>query len=114
MKNSYIPSRVRHTWESVSDNQLIEFMKDAFCRLFGSLAVHRLLLGLSPDYAQLPVNIFEPVLIAALGLVMVGRLPSGLDLTTYDILLLENTFEGKTKEQIESALCTAVNRLKSI
>ena len=30
------------------------------------------------------------------------------------ILLLEDTFEGKTKEQIESALCTAVNRLKSI
>ena len=89
-------------------------MKDAFCRLFGSLAVHRLLLGLSPDYAQLPVNIFEPVLIAALGLVMVERLPSGLDLTTYDILLLEDTFEGKTKEQIESALCTALNRLKSI
>ena len=89
-------------------------MKYAFCRLFGSLAVHRLLLGLSPDYAQLPVNIFEPVLIAALGLVMVGRLPSGLDLTTYDILLLEDTFESKTKEQIESALCTALNRLKSI
>ena len=88
-------------------------MKDAFCRLFGSLAVHRLLLGLSPDYAQLPVNIFEPVLIAALGLVMVERLPSGLDLTTYDILLLEDTFEGKTKEQIESALCTALNRLKT-
>ena len=86
-------------------------MKDAFCRLFGSLTVHRLLLGLSPDYAQLPVNIFEPVLIAALGLVMVERLPSGLDLTTYDILLLEDTFESKTKEQIESALCTALNRV---
>lgn len=86
--------------------------ENAFCRLFNSMAVHRLLLGLSPDYAQLPVNIFEPVLIAALGLVMVGRLPSGLDLTPYDILLLEDTFEGKTKEQIESALCTAVNRLK--
>ena len=88
--------------------------ENAFCNLFDPVLVHRLLLGLSPDYAQLPVNIFEPVLIAALGLVMVGRLPSGLDLTTYDILLLEDTFESKTKEQIESALCTALNRLKSI
>lgn len=30
-----------------------------------------------------------------------------------DILLLEDTFESKTKEQIESALCTALNRLKT-
>lgn len=86
--------------------------ENAFCNLFDSMAVHRLLLGLSPDYAQLPVNIFEPVLLAALGLVMVGRLPSDLDLTAYDVLLLEDMFCGKTKGQIESALCTALNRLK--
>ena len=86
--------------------------ENAFCNLFAPVLVHRLLLGLSPDYAQLPVNIFEPVLLSALGLIMAGRLPADLDLTPYDILLLEDTFEGKTKEQIESALCTAVNRLK--
>ena len=72
-------------------------MKYAFWRLFGSLTVHRLLLGLSPDYAQLPVNIFEPVLLSALGLIMAGRLPADLGLTPYDILLLEDSFEGKTK-----------------
>ena len=86
--------------------------ENAFCRLFDSMAVHRLLLGLSPDYAQLPVNIFEPVLLAALGLVMVGRLPSDLNLTAYDVLLLEDMFCGKTKGQIESALKTALGRLK--
>ena len=85
--------------------------ENAFCILFDSLAVHRLLLGLSPDYWQLPVNIFEPVLLSALGLIIVGRLPSGLDLTEYDILLLEDIFCGKTKEQIESALSTALGRL---
>lgn len=39
--------------------------ENAFCRLFDSMTVHRLLLELSPDYAQLPVNVFEPVLLAA-------------------------------------------------
>lgn len=85
--------------------------ENAFYRLFDSMTVHRLLLGLSPDYAQLPVNIFEPVLLAALGLIIVERLPAGLDLTEYDVLLLEDTFCGKTKEQIESALKTALGRL---
>ena len=85
--------------------------ENAFCRLFEPMAVHRLLLGLSPDYAQLPVNIFEPVLLAALGLIIVGRLPAGLDLTAYDVLLLEDTFCGKTKGQIESALKTALDHL---
>ena len=87
--------------------------ENAFCNLFDPVLVHRLLLGLSPDYTQLPVNIFEPVLLSALGLIMAGRLPADLGLTPYDILLLEDTFEGKTKEQIESALCTALNRLKT-
>ncbi|MGN1333776.1 MAG: DUF6179 domain-containing protein [Anaerovoracaceae bacterium] len=85
--------------------------ENAFCILFDSLAVHRLLLCLLPDYWRLPVNIFEPVLLSALALIIVGRLPSGLDLTKYDILLLENIFCGKTKEQIESALSTALDRL---
>ena len=85
--------------------------ENAFCRLFDSMTVHRLLLELSPDYAQLPVNVFEPVLLAALGLIIVGRLPAGLDLTAYDVLLLEDMFCGKTKGQIESALKTALNRL---
>lgn len=85
--------------------------EDAFCRLFDSMTVHRLLLGLSPEYAQLPVNVFEPVLLAALGLIIAGRLPAGLDLTAYDVLLLEDMFCGKTKGQIESALKTALDRL---
>lgn len=85
--------------------------ENAFCRLFDSMTVHRLLLELSPDYAQLPVNVFEPVLLAALGLIIVGRLPAGLDLTAYDVLLLEDMFCGKTKGQIESALKTALDRL---
>lgn len=85
--------------------------ENAFCRLFDSMTVHRLLLELSPDYAQLPVNVFEPVLLAALGLIIVGRLPAGLNLTAYDVLLLEDMFCGKTKGQIESTLKTALDRL---
>ena len=85
--------------------------ENAFCRLFDSMTVHRLLIELSPDYAQLPVNVFEPVLLAALGLIIVGRLPAGLNLTAYDVLLLEDMFCGKTKGQIESTLKTALDRL---
>ena len=85
--------------------------ENAFCNLFDPALVHRLMCGLSTDYTQIPVNIFEHVLLAALGLVLAGRLPAGLDLTAYDILLLEDLFCGKTKEQTESALYTALDRL---
>lgn len=85
--------------------------ENAFCRLFYPVLVHRVMCSLSPDYAQIPVNIFEPVLLAALGLIIVGRLPAGLDLTAYDVLLLGDIFCGKTKEQIESAQKTALGRL---
>lgn len=85
--------------------------ENAFCRLFDPVFVHRLMCRLSTDYVHLPVNIFEHVLLAALGLVLAGRLPAGLDMTAYDILLLEDLFCGKTKEQIETALYTALDRL---
>ncbi|MGN0735460.1 MAG: DUF6179 domain-containing protein [Anaerovoracaceae bacterium] len=85
--------------------------ENAFCNLFDPALVHRLMCGLSTDYAQVPVNIFEHVLLAALGLVLAGRLPAGLDLAAYDILLIEDLFCGKTKEQTASALYTALDRL---
>ena len=85
--------------------------ENAFCSLFDPVLVHRLMCGLSTGYTQVPVNIFEHVLLAALGLVLANRLPAGLDLTAYDILLLEDLFCGKTKEQIESALYTVLDRL---
>ena len=59
--------------------QGVEFMErylqeidgeNAFLRTFPPRAVHRLLLGLSREYASAPVNLFEPVCLSALGLTL--------------------------------------------
>lgn len=55
--------------------------ENAFCRLFAPQDVHHLLCGLTPDYRNIPLNLFEPVLLAALGLTLLGRSPERLDLT---------------------------------
>ena len=81
----------RDTWESVSDNQLIEFMKDAFdgsCRGSLELPAQKCDEWTSGESSSLPIE------------------------KAQGILLLEDTFESKTKEQIESALKTALGRLK--
>ena len=100
--------------------QGVEFMErylqeidgeNAFLRAFPPRAVHRLLLGLSREYASAPVNLFEPVCLSALGLTLCGRSPLALDLTPDEVEKLARDFENRT--MIRPALENALNRLGS-
>lgn len=70
--------------------------EDSFCRLFRPKNVHRLMCGITPDYPSCPVNIFEPVMMAAVGLVICGRPAGTLELCMEDIRRLSNVFRGKS------------------
>ena len=78
--------------------------ENAFCICFAAKDVHHLLSGLTKDYASVPMNIFEPVLLSALGLSILKLDPIRLDLSKEDILLLYREFTGKSDIEIQECL----------
>lgn len=86
--------------------------ENAFLRLFDPWEVHNLLSGFSEDYKNIPMNLFEPVLLSALGLIMVNRSPKRLDLEKEDICFLQKSFGQKSKYETEEILKKALLSLK--
>lgn len=78
--------------------------ENAFCICFAAKDVHHLLSGLTKDYPSVPMNIFEPVLLSALGLSILKHDPIRLDLSKEDILLLYREFTGKSDIEIQECL----------
>lgn len=70
--------------------------EDSFCRLFRPEDVHSLMCGITRDYPSCPVNIFEPVIMAAAGLVICGRNVRTLGLCREDICRLSQIFHAKS------------------
>lgn len=82
--------------------------ENAFCVCFASRNIHHLLCGLTQDYRSVPMNLFEPVLLSALGLIMVNRHPAQLDLSKSDIGLLYQQFSGQSEHEIQDCLKKAL------
>lgn len=82
--------------------------ENAFCVCFASKNIHHLLCGLTQDYRSVPMNLFEPVLLSALGLIMVNRYPAQLDLSKNDICLLYQQFSGQSEHEIQDCLKKAL------
>ena len=66
-------NRLIHPGKSTRKRSAREYLRriqveNAFCIRFAPQYVHRLLCALTPDYANIPMNLFEPVLLAALGM----------------------------------------------
>ncbi len=85
--------------------------ENAFCVCFTPQDIHHLLCGPTPDYRSVPLNIFEPVLLSALGLVMQGKKPERLDLTENDISCLYRLFSGQSEKEVQSCLKKALFNL---
>lgn len=64
-----------------------------------------------PDYRGLLINLYEPVAAAALGLTLLDRDPSGLDLSQDGILRLTALFSSLTEEETLRLLNAAGERL---
>lgn len=78
--------------------------ENTFCIRFAPQDIHHLLCGLTQDYRSVPMNLFEPVLLSALGLTLLNRSPERLDITKADIVALYQHFSEKTETEIQSIL----------
>ncbi len=79
--------------------------ENRFCCLFAPERVHALLRGLDEDYAQIPLNLYEPVLAAALCCVLTGQPAREL---ICDRSILRGLLTGKSRKEIETLLREAL------
>lgn len=87
------------------------YYENAFCRYFPKEDIHDLLLGFNRDYANIPLNLYEPVLAAALGTILAGANRPSLRLTSTHLTVLEQTFQGKRAASSLPLLDAALDRL---
>ena len=87
--------------------------ENAFLLHFAPANVHHLILGVSQDYARCPINLFEPVLLSALGLILVGKPPRGLNLETADLRRLQAMLTGLDAQEIAGKLASAIEQLQT-
>lgn len=93
----------RYLWAAEAEND--------FLGRFAPQDVDRMLRGMCGDYRSTPVNLFEPALLVALGLVLAGRTPRRLELRAEDTAALYRLFGGRTAEEIRRLLAGALQRL---
>ena len=82
--------------------------ENIFCICFAPQDIHYLLCGLTQEYCHVPLNIFESVLLSALGLIICKRNPKRLNLTENDIFLLYQQFDNQTENEIRDCLKKAL------
>ena len=84
--------------------------ENAFCVCFAPQDIHHLLCGLTEDYRSVPLNIFEPVLLSALGLIIRNRSPLRLNLTEKDISIfysIANMEQPRSKDEVPTMMLAA-------
>ena len=87
--------------------------ENAFLLHFSPANVHHLMLGISQDYASCPVNLFEQVLLSALGLILVEKSPCGLNLEAADLRRLQAMLAGLDAHEIAGKLTGAIEQLQT-
>jgi hypothetical protein len=90
------------------------YHENQFCLNFSSGDIHHLLCGYEEDYQELLINIYEPVLTAAIGCVLVGTDAHRLDISKNGTAYLYGLFAEKTKTEILTAVQYAAHELKRI
>lgn len=102
---------------SVTDLRGIEFIENylqniacenRFCRYFSANRVHQLLCGLDENYRQILMNIYEPVLTAALCCLLTERPAREL---CCDLKAAQKLFNRKDAKEIEALLISAADKL---
>ncbi len=79
-------------------------LENTFLRKFEPRIVKELLGAYCPDYKDLLINLYEPVLTNALGLSVLGMDPGKLDINPSDRFHLQETFILKSKKDINKIL----------
>lgn len=84
------------------------YHENLFCSNFADDDVHHLLCGYMEDYAEHLMNIYEPVLLAALGCAIAGTDPKRLDITEYGATHLYWQFIDMPPSEIAEVIQNAV------
>lgn len=87
------------------------YIENMFCWYFDSKAIHHLLYGYDEGYKDLLINIFEQVLIAALGCSLVNRNIVKLNISKKDIQYLYNELWGNDDYEIAMKLYKGMERI---
>ena len=90
------------------------YYENLFCTKFSAEDIHYLLCGYNENYQQLLFNIYEQVLIAAIGCVLSGDAVHRLEMTPSSIKILSDLFSGKSKNEIIKILEKAVEQLNTL
>ena len=88
------------------------YQENKFCLNFSPGDIHHLLCGYEEGYPELLMNIYEPVLTAAIGCVLAGTDARMLDISEDGAEYLDRFFAGKTKTGILAAVQDAARELK--
>lgn len=88
---------------------IIQYLKqlsceNLFCTHFAQEDIHHLLCGYDEQYENLLLNIYEPVLAAALGCILAGAPANSLEITPQMQSFLQQYFAGKKRSEIVKAL----------
>ncbi len=87
------------------------YYENLFCAKFSAEDIHYLLCGYDENYEQQLFNIYEQVLITAIGCVLSDGNVHRLEITPSSIKILIDLFSGKTKNEIVKVLKKAVEQL---
>lgn len=85
--------------------------ENLFCTHYSDEDIHHLLCGYDEQYENLLLNIYEPVLAAALGSVLADAPANSLEITPEMQSFLYHRFAGKLRTEIESMLHDALLKL---
>ncbi len=87
------------------------YYENEFLRNFSLADIHHLLSGFAANYQKLLINLYEPVLTAALGCVLAGTDPRRLDVSKAGARFLLECFSGQSKGEIPAILGKACDEL---
>ncbi|MDR0294296.1 MAG: DUF6179 domain-containing protein [Oscillospiraceae bacterium] len=87
------------------------YRENQFCGYFSASDLHRLLCGYEEDYRELPINIYEPVLFAALGCSIAGTDVYRLDVTERGRAYLQQFFSGMPEDEVLRAIQRAAAKI---
>lgn len=90
------------------------YYENEFCTFFRQERINAVLRGYNEGYPELLFNIYEQVLIAALGCVIAGEPPETLNITKKSSEYLQNYFAGIDNGRITALLENAVSELSKM
>lgn len=97
--------------EYINDYLSKLLLENEFCKKFSSRDIYSVMKSYSPDFEDLLINIFQRVLINALGCILLNKNPLKLNIEAGDIKNLQENMETFSEEQLYIQLQKTTQKL---